>query len=40
MSGGPAEGPADLLQKGLAQRHDVGRTFAQRRNLDVEDPRR
>ena len=37
-SGGPAERPADLLQKGLAQRHDVGRTFAQRRNLDVEDP--
>ena len=37
-SGWPAEGPADLLQKGLAQRHDVGRTFSQRRNLDIEDP--
>ena len=37
----PADGrpkrPADLLQKRLGQRHDVGRTFAQRRNLDVED---
>ena len=36
-SGWPAERPADLLQKGLAQRHDVGGTLAQRRNLDVED---
>ena len=36
----PAEGPADLLQKGLAQRHDVGGTLAQRRYLDVETPRR
>ena len=36
-SGWPAEGPADLLQKRLAQRNDVGRTLAQRRNLDVED---
>ena len=37
-SGWPAEGPADLLQKRLAQRNDVGWTVAQRRNLDVEDP--
>jgi hypothetical protein len=33
----PAEGRADVLQKRLAHRHDVGRTVAQRRNLDVED---
>src|SRR4030095_4752468 len=33
----PAEGPADLVQKRFAQRHDVGATVAQRRNLDVED---
>ena len=37
-SGRATEGPADLLQKALAQRHDVGRPLAQRRNLDVEDP--
>ena len=24
----PPEGPADLLQKGFAQRHDIGGTFA------------
>src|SRR5678815_5233155 len=35
--GWPAEGLADLLQKRLAQRHDIGTTLAQRRNLDVED---
>src|SRR4030095_300988 len=33
----PAEGPADLLQERLAQRHDIDATIAQRRNLDVED---
>ena len=37
--GWPAEGPADLLQKGFARRHDVGGTLAQWRNLDVgRDP--
>ena len=36
----PAERPADILQKRLAQRNDIGRTVAQRRNLDVETPRR
>src|SRR4029453_19202739 len=35
--GWPAEGPADLLQERLAQRHDIDATIAQRRNLDVED---
>src|SRR4029434_238424 len=33
----PAQGSADLLQKRLGQRNDVGRTFAQGRDLDVED---
>ena len=35
--GWPAEGPADLLQKHFAQRHDIGGTLAQGRDLDVED---
>src|SRR4029453_11118717 len=33
----PTERRADLLQKRFAQRKDVGRTLAQRRNPDVED---
>ena len=37
FSGSSSEGPADLLQKAVAQRHDVRGTIAQRRNLDVED---
>ena len=36
-AGWPAERSADLLQKRLAQRNDIGATVAQRRNLDVED---
>src|SRR4029450_11048223 len=35
-SRGPADRSADFLEKRLAQRHDVGRTIPQRRNLDVE----
>src|SRR5687768_4474733 len=37
-SGRPPEGPADLLQKDFAQRHDIDGTLAQGRDLDVEDP--
>src|SRR5882724_5833360 len=33
----PAERLADLLQEGPAEREDVDRSFAQRRNADVED---
>jgi len=34
---GTADRPADLLEKRLAQRHDVGRAGTQRWKLDVED---
>src|SRR6187549_690211 len=37
FSGWSSEGPADLLQRAVAQRDDVRGTIAQRRNLDVED---
>src|SRR4029453_324454 len=36
-SGWPAERAANLLQNRFAERKDVGRTLAQRRNPDVED---
>src|SRR5678816_2341844 len=37
FSGWSSKGPADFLQKGVAQGNDVRGTIAQRRNLDVED---